>query len=193
MELVKTYNSSLSNELCDALIEEFKNNTRKTAGITYAGNNTDIKKTTDLHSELWKDKELDKKLYEELGSKLQQYYIDINYDGAMNKSPALYLPYPSTSDSGYNIQHYTANDGFYTFHNDFYIDTFRGFRVLTFLWYLNDVEEGGTTEFYEGTKIKCEKGKLLIFPSTWTYAHKGNMPLSNDKYIATGWIYSKQF
>ena len=187
MELVKTYNLSLDNELCDALINEFNNNTKKTAGITYSGNNTNIKKTTDLHSEFWIDRELDKKLYDELNQKLQQYYIDIN-----SIYSAVYLPYSSTSDSGYNIQHYTANEGFYTFHSDFYTDTFRGFRVLTFIWYLNDVEEGGTTEFYDGTKIKCEKGKLLIFPATWTYTHKGNMPISNDKYIATGWLYCKK-
>ena len=63
-------------------------------------------------------------------------------------------------------------------------------RIITFLWYLNTVEEGGETEFFNGRiSIKPEKGKLLLFPSTWTYIHRGNMPISNDKYILTGWIY----
>ena len=38
-------------------------------------------------------------------------------------------------------------------------------------------------------KIKPKKGRLLIFPSTWTYIHGGNTPISNDKYIVTGWFY----
>ena len=32
-------------------------------------------------------------------------------------------------------------------------------------------------------------GKLLIFPATWTYMHRGNVPISEDKYIVTGWLY----
>ena len=62
-------------------------------------------------------------------------------------------------------------------------------RIVTFLFYLNDVEEGGETFFYNG-KVKPEAGKLILFPATWTYNHKGNMPISNDKYIVTGWFYN---
>ena len=61
-------------------------------------------------------------------------------------------------------------------------------RVLTWTIYLNDVEEGGETEFlYQSKRIKAEKGKILIFPASFTHAHRGNPPLSGDKYILTGW------
>jgi hypothetical protein len=53
---------------------------------------------------------------------------------------------------------------------------------------LNDVQDGGETIFMN-CKIKPKKGRLLIFPSTWTYIHGGNIPISNDKYILTGWYY----
>jgi hypothetical protein len=54
--------------------------------------------------------------------------------------------------------------------------------------YLNDVEEGGETEFlYQGLKIKPEKGTLVVWPSSYTHVHRGNPPYSNDKYIITGW------
>jgi hypothetical protein len=53
------------------------------------------------------------------------------------------------------------------------------------------VNEGGETEFFNGRiKIKPEKGKLLLFPSTWTFMHKGNTPISSNKYIVTGWLYA---
>jgi len=62
-------------------------------------------------------------------------------------------------------------------------------RLLAFMIYLNDVDEGGETEFlYQHKRIKAETGKLLIWPSQFTHTHRGNMPLSNKKYILTGWI-----
>jgi len=55
--------------------------------------------------------------------------------------------------------------------------------------YLNDVEEGGETEFlYYARRIKPTQGTLLIWPAYFTHAHRGNPPLSNTKYIITGWI-----
>lgn len=83
--------------------------------------------------------------------------------------------------------------GKYLYHNDFDI-LFESmeFRAIAFIWYLNDVDIGGETEFFNGKiKIKPEVGKLLLFPSLWTYPHSGLIPLSSDKYIITGWLYAK--
>jgi len=62
-------------------------------------------------------------------------------------------------------------------------------RFLAFFMYLNTVDKGGETEFVDGTLIKPEQGKLMLFPATWTYIHQGRPPISNTKYICTGWIY----
>jgi len=32
-------------------------------------------------------------------------------------------------------------------------------------------------------QVSPECGTILIFPATWTYLHRGNTPISNDKYI----------
>lgn len=57
-------------------------------------------------------------------------------------------------------------------------------RYLVFLFYLNDVEEGGETEFVDlDCAVEARKGRLLIFPPFWMYRHSGNMPVSNDKVI----------
>lgn len=62
-------------------------------------------------------------------------------------------------------------------------------RSLAYTMYLNDVEEGGETEFlYQSKRFKPEKGTLVIFPAAFTHVHRGNPPLSNTKYIATGWV-----
>ena len=62
-------------------------------------------------------------------------------------------------------------------------------RVGVYILYLNDVEEGGETEFlYFSKRIKPKKGTLLIFPPNYPWAHRGNPPLTNTKYIMTGWV-----
>jgi hypothetical protein len=49
--------------------------------------------------------------------------------------------------------------------------------------------EGGETEFlYQKCRFKPEKNTLLVWPSQFTHIHRGNPPLSNDKYIITGWV-----
>ena len=62
-------------------------------------------------------------------------------------------------------------------------------RILAFMVYLNDVTEGGETEFlYQKCRFKPEKNTMLVWPSQFTHVHRGNPPLSNDKYIITGWV-----
>jgi hypothetical protein len=57
-------------------------------------------------------------------------------------------------------------------------------RYMVFLWYLNDVPQGGETEFVDlGIKSAAVKGKLLMFPPYWMYRHAGLPPVSNAKYI----------
>ena len=62
-------------------------------------------------------------------------------------------------------------------------------RLLLVLAYLNDVEEGGETEFlYQSRRIKPKQGTILICPCGFTHTHRGNPPLSGVKYVMNGWI-----
>lgn len=61
-------------------------------------------------------------------------------------------------------------------------------RFLSYLFYLNDVSEGGETVFQGLTTLpKC--GRLLMFPPLWTFPHRGNAPRSNPKYILTAYLH----
>jgi len=63
-------------------------------------------------------------------------------------------------------------------------------RTLVWMTYLNDVEDGGETEFpMFGLKVKPEKGKTLIWPAEWTHAHRGTVVNKGNKYIITGWMH----
>lgn len=62
-------------------------------------------------------------------------------------------------------------------------------RMMAFILYLNDVNEGGETEFlYRKRRVQPKKGRLLLWPSGYVHSHRGNPPLSGEKYILTGWV-----
>ena len=87
----------------------------------------------------------------------------------------------------YIIKKYThPNDGFHMWHHDWAPLTYLIQRVLAVQFFLNDVEDGGETEFYhQGIKVKPKKGRLVIFPTYFTHLHRGNKPISNDKYTVS--------
>ena len=62
-------------------------------------------------------------------------------------------------------------------------------RMMTFILYLNNVSDGGETEFlYYPKRIAPQAGRLILWPAGYTHAHRGNPPISNTKYILTGWV-----
>ena len=62
-------------------------------------------------------------------------------------------------------------------------------RYLVFLWYLNDVAEGGETTFPDlGLQVPARAGRLLMFPPYWMYQHAGLPPVSGDKYILSTYL-----
>lgn len=66
-------------------------------------------------------------------------------------------------------------------------------RLLTCILYLNNLEDdaGGNTEFSSGKVIKPQKGKVLVFPSTINYIHRGGLVKRGSKYIiATFSVYN---
>lgn len=63
-------------------------------------------------------------------------------------------------------------------------------RYLALLFYLNDVEEGGETNFpFHDIIITPKMGSVLIFPPTWEYPHLGKPPLSGNKYIMSTYLH----
>ena len=62
-------------------------------------------------------------------------------------------------------------------------------RYLVFIWYLNDVLDGGETEFCDlGIKVEARAGRLLVFPPYWMFQHAGLPPRSNDKYMISTYL-----
>lgn len=63
-------------------------------------------------------------------------------------------------------------------------------RFLSFMWYLNDVEIGGSTIFKD-LVVQPKKGTLLVFPPLWMFPHRGEPPISGPKYIMSAYLHFK--
>ena len=86
------------------------------------------------------------------------------------------------------IQKTRPKEGYHVWHCEHDGRLF-GSRLLLVMCYLNDVEEGGETEFlYQSRRIKPKQGTIVICPSSFTHTHRGNPPLTGDKYMINGWI-----
>jgi len=68
-------------------------------------------------------------------------------------------------------------------------------RVLAWMIYLNDVTEGGETEFpSQDKKFQPRCGDFLIWPAHFTHPHRGIASKTQVKYIVTGWtVYTKVY
>lgn len=188
-EYIYVKNNSISNDICDHLIKLMENDASHLVydGVTYSGTVSEIKKTRDLVLSPNINK-YDDELFKELTLNISIYFNNI-----ADKYGKVMIPLKNTNDTGFQIQKYIANRGLYGYHHDTCFikknNSYTQMRLLAFIWYLNTVDEGGETEFLNGRlKIKPEKGKIVLFPTTWTYIHRGNMPISGDKYILTGWL-----
>ena len=91
-----------------------------------------------------------------------------------------------------NSQKYAAGSGGYPhWHCEISPDeSFEALHRLVFwMYYLNDVQSGGETEFYfQKRRIRPSKGTVVIGPAGFTHTHRGNVPASGDKYILTSWL-----
>jgi len=176
MDFVFERKNNLSPEFCDKIIKRFEKDNRCTPGHTGGGFHPNMKNSIDLYISRFEDwEDVCAVLNEKLGENLKeyQYFLD-------DKLPTKYGVI-DTWCTGFQIQ----KSGYYRWHNDVRIEH-GSERILTFIWYLNTIEEGGHTGFLHKT-VKPETGKFVFFPATWDYIHCGFD--AKDKYIITGWMW----
>ena len=170
-------------DMCDEIVKFFEANpVDQGAGAIGGGVDESQKKTTDIPI---KPKQLEQEKY-----KIFKTYIN-NVVNCFNdyKEQWPFLNTIKGMEIGtFNLQKYSPGGHFSAVHTE------RGssstmHRVLAFMTYLNDVEEGGETSFhYYDINVQPKKGKTIIWPAEWTHAHSGGLVKKGCKYIATGWI-----
>tara|TARA_B100000287_G_scaffold67425_1_gene58951 strand:- start:102 stop:719 length:618 start_codon:yes stop_codon:yes gene_type:complete len=91
-------------------------------------------------------------------------------------------------DANVKIQKTSRSEGYHIWHCENQ-SIENGRRLLLVMLYLNDVESGGETEFlYQSKRVEPKMGRLVICPTSFTHTHRGNPPLTGDKYMLNGWV-----
>ncbi len=187
---VGIYENAFSKEYCDDVINQF--NLLQEQGFTKTRQQNDdgtkdIKDDTSTWTGNFYNAESDVSgLHRLIGQQFNDIYWGQCYEHYADNFSILKSS-PSHAIWGNKVQRTNIGQGYHVWH---YEDGSRECcqRLLTHLVYLNDVEEGGETELlYYHKRFAPKTGTVLIFPAGYTHTHRGNPPLSNDKYIITGW------
>ena len=171
-------------EICEEIVRYFELNINKQKiGKVGGGLNDAIKKSIDitiLPNEIQLPKnEIFLSYFNALFNCHNDYLLQWPFLGSFLKKVEI---------GAFNIQRYQTGDHFQKIHTErSSLETLH--RILAWMTYLNDVDDGGTTYFeHYDLEIKPKKGLTLIWPAEWTHAHKGNVLHSGSKYIITGWM-----
>jgi hypothetical protein len=196
-DTIGVYDNVLSKTNCKryiSRIEEAIKAGHAGVGKASSGEDSDIKVSTDfnfLNFSNNKDVKLVELITETFNHNLTNRYLNnypFNSEFHHNSVVGDKTFYPAL-----NIQKYDRQKGHY---NGWHVEQdclATSNRAFVFILYLNDVLEGGETEFLfeDGDgffKVKPQRGRLVIHPASWPYIHRGAMPVSNDKYIITTWL-----
>jgi hypothetical protein len=194
-------------DFCDNLINIFNTNYNEGTGHDYMLSSGDINrdalklvKTSEDIILNHKDMAFNK-TYHNIIKKVKSKYSDILIEKNLDRESIPGIPImqhfiDDSEQSDVVIQRSIVGQQ-YKWHSDFvhpkmgqdYFDTKT--RLLTCILYLNDMEDdaGGCTEFTCGRIVKPKKGKVLIFPSTIQYLHRGAIVKKGSKYIVTTFAY----
>ena len=170
--------------LCDELIAYFESNIAKQhIGVTEGGRNLSVKDRMDIPIA---PNQLDLP-----GNEVFKLYINslfMCYKDYLVQWPFLAKIAQNLEMGSFNLGRYQRGQHFQKMHTE-RADLGSLHRVLAWMTYLNDVDEGGETYFsHYGLNIKPRKGLTIIWPAEWTHAHKGNVLLGESKYMITGWL-----
>ncbi len=170
--------------ICDRFIDYFNNNKElHGAGFVYGEkliNDKKQKESTDINLNITDDK--------------NKCDVLIDYEQELIKAIDKYKDeFPSIEYGArwgifehLNIQYYKPGQGFKSWHCE--RNQKNNNRMLVWMTYLNDVDDGGTEFLHQKYSSPAKKGLTLFWPVDWTYTHRGIISNTKDKYIVTGWF-----
>lgn len=217
-QFVEIIENAISPALCQQFIDIFENSEHKKIGRTGGGIDTDKKRSVDMSISQPQFNTAYQALLPVVTTQIMQYFAKYHFAligpiGLTVRHPTtgeiVKLSDENFAEVGHanlshlvqhlfrlgeiNLQQYVKLEGGYPYwHSEVYPQAKHNeplHRVLLFMFYLNDVKEGGETEFfYQNIKITPKAGTMVIAPAYFTHTHRGNVPVSNDKYILTSWV-----
>jgi hypothetical protein len=186
-KFIKEVDNFLSSEECDRFIRIYNELERQ--GFTSVRRVPHAKDTqVAIHEAIYNGYVHEIPGHFSLIQKLSQRFFEGPYREYTDRYHVLNEGYEKHNIRYMKLQKTLPGQGYHSWHSEDASKTYVK-RLFAFSIYLNDVKEGGETEFlYLSKRIKAVKGRLSFFPVSFEYTHRGNPPISNEKYILTGWV-----
>jgi hypothetical protein len=192
MEFIYECDDVFPVDFCNRVIDKFEKSDLKFKGVSDGDINNSIKQSTDLRiydePEWVKEEKYFHETIRKAMKKYETFLLKMDVDNEVKKHMSfiiknLYIHPPQ-------IQKTEPGQYYHWHHDQAYPPQWKKF---TYIIYLNDVEKdsGGTTEFSCGKSIQPKAGKIVFFPCTWTYFHRGKTLEKGVKYIATNGLMIK--
>ena len=177
---VQCFDDALEPAFCAQMIESFEKLAR-----LHSRNGRGV--LTQLEDSAWTELNVSKVADTDMKALFHNQVI--HYLQLYNERVALTLPIPQRDRiEDLRIKRYFVASGD-QFQPHFDAADYTCNRYLVFIWYLNDVVEGGETDFPDlGMRVNARAGRLMMFPPYWMFQHAGLPPLSNDKYIISTYL-----
>jgi prolyl 4-hydroxylase len=177
---VQWFDHALDPQVCQSLVASFDQFERLQVRNDRGGINA-------LPSSAWTELNVSKVGDASLEAMFRQQIL--HYLGRYNAQAQMTLPIPARNRlENLRIKRYLADQGD-QFQPHFDALDYTCNRYMVFIWYLNDVSEGGETEFCDlDLRVDARAGRLLMFPPYWMYQHAGLPPRSSDKYIISTYL-----
>ena len=170
--------------ISDDLINYFElNHTKQKRGVTSKGIDKDAKNCVDISIQPNEMNLPGNEVFNSYFHGLFECYKDY-----ITQWPFLETIADNLEIGKFNLQRYQKGEHFHKLHAErSNLNTLH--RVLAWMTYLNDVDEGGSTYFsHYNLTIQPQKALTLIWPVEWTHAHRGDIVKTGSKYIITGWM-----
>jgi len=218
-DFIEVYPNTLTTEFCKNLVAQFEQSPHKKPGRTGGGVDTSKKLSQDIylneHDEFQPALQtVLQACSDNISNYLSKYFfslissLSLTVTHPVTKKPVLLtadnfeeIGKPNITNlmrylfrlAPINAQKYDQGKGNYGYwHSEIFPQLGANdslHRMLLFIFYLNDVEEGGETDFfYQNKSVKPKAGTMVIAPCGFTHTHRGNIPVSSDKYILTSWM-----
>jgi prolyl 4-hydroxylase len=173
---------TIPDEVCDDIISLFEKNRHK-AEVGSIGSGAVYKSAKDsLDFAVWPPK------FDEQLSTYKPYILKFVLEYIEKYTDILQGNWgPVSITEGTNIQWYPKGGGFKWIHSE-RTGFDRMYRELVFMTYLTDTPNAGTEFINYGITTECVKGKTLIWPASFTHAHRGISSETHEKMIITGWL-----
>ena len=190
---IETYDNIIPDTLCDWIVSEFnylqaQSDNKIYRAQTAYGNYPNYFEATNfvLRKELFEYMDKVEIIDNAIDECLEHYLDKYSIQPEKKKTCGYFKQLSDWVVQKYSVEH---KEGYHSYHTDWEGNNGNIIRRgAALIVYLNDVEEGGETEFFfQGVKIKPKKGTVAIFPAYYTHAHKGHIPISNDKFVLLNW------